>query len=66
LGAWRTKHLRGARREPLYSYFWFPSRTERAILLPYVKAFSKVAQRQMELAVLPTAKERESGGAQGD
>lgn len=51
-GAWDTKHRRGAVGVPLYNAFWFPTMRERAVLLPYLRAFSRVAER--ELAFLST------------
>ncbi|MBI3466392.1 MAG: GNAT family N-acetyltransferase, partial [Planctomycetes bacterium] len=53
-GAWEAKRRRGAIGHALYSYFWFPRRWSRWVLMPYFKAFTQISREQMAVATQPT------------
>ncbi len=55
LGGWRTKRLRGAVGYPLYNYLWLPRRRSKLLLLPYIRAFSGFARRELAFAERPSS-----------
>jgi predicted N-acyltransferase len=46
-GAWATKHRRGALGCPLFNAFYFPNHRARAVLLPYLRLFGRITQREL-------------------
>ncbi len=62
-GALNAKHHRAAVAHALYGGFWFPDRTSRLLLLPYLRAFTGATRRQLEFARRPCANLKAAAGS---
>lgn len=45
--AYEAKSFRGAKQIPLYSYFWFPRKWDRWVLMPYLSQFGHIVREQI-------------------